>query len=267
MPVSVPHCWEWRSPVLHRSHGSGQEGRSRLLGLDDGRVFLVGHDPAWASLYACEERLIRSAMQRLLVDVQHFGSTSIPGIRAKPILDLMVGVRCLSIVDRYRSLLGGIGYEYQADRQVPGGAFFAKGTPRTHHLHVVEWNGWKWRQNLAFRDRLRNAPCLARSYEAEKMALASRYPGIASPNVGEGRFHQAEHRRLLALRRTAEPTGLRAREAPASRSMAGPGREAPPHPPEAMRPATARVGARPPRTPPCFPNPPQVIGIKSTGAP
>lgn len=177
MPVSVPHCWEWRGPVLHRRHGSGQEGRSRLLGLDDGRVFLVGHDPAWASLYACEERLIRSAMQRLLVDVQHFGSTSIPGIRAKPILDLMVGVRCLSIVDRYRSLLGGIGYEYQADRQVPGGAFFAKGTPRTHHLHVVEWNGWKWRQNPAFRDRLRNAPCLARSYEAEKMALASRYPG------------------------------------------------------------------------------------------
>ena len=148
-----------------------------MLGLDDGRVFLVGHDPAWASLYACEERLIRSAMQRLLVDVQHFGSTSIPGIRAKPILDLMVGVRCLSIVDRYRSLLGGIGYEYQADRQVPGGAFFAKGTPRTHHLNVVEWNGWKWRQNPAFRDRLRNAPCLARSYEAEKMALASRYPG------------------------------------------------------------------------------------------
>ncbi|APT59593.1 hypothetical protein RGI145_19830 [Roseomonas gilardii] len=155
----------------------GTRGRSRLLGLDDGRVFLVGHDPIWASLYASEERLIRSALQGLLVDVQHFGSTSIPGIRAKPILDLMVGVRCLSIADRFRPLFDGIGYEFQAGRQVPGGAFFAKGMPRTHHLHVVEWNGWKWRQNLAFRDRLRSAPCLARSYEAEKMALASRYPG------------------------------------------------------------------------------------------
>lgn len=148
-----------------------------MLGLDDGRVFLVGHDPTWASLYASEERLIRSALRGLLVDVQHFGSTSIPGIHAKPILDLMVGVRCLSIADRFRSLFDSIGYEYQAGRQFPGGAFFAKGMPRTHHLHVVEWSGWKWRQNLAFRDRLRGAPCLARSYEAEKMALASRYPG------------------------------------------------------------------------------------------
>lgn len=148
-----------------------------MLGLDDGRVFLVGHDPAWASLYDCEERLIRTALQGLLVDIQHFGSTSIPGIRAKPILDLMVGVRCLSAADRCRPLLDGIGYGYVDGRQVPGGVFFAKGMPRTHHLHVVEWNGWKWRQNLAFRDRLRNAPCLARSYEAEKMALASLYPG------------------------------------------------------------------------------------------
>jgi len=58
---------------------------------------------------------------------------------------------------------------------VPGGLFFAKGVPRTHHLHIVEWRGTRWTNNILFRDRLRAEPATARRYEAKKIALANRY--------------------------------------------------------------------------------------------
>ena len=68
-----------------------------------------------------------------------------------------------------------IGYEYLGDEFVPGGLFFARGLPRTHHLHIVEWRGARWMNNLLFRDRLRAEPATARRYEAKKIALAARF--------------------------------------------------------------------------------------------
>lgn len=147
-----------------------------LLGLAEGTVALVGHDPDWARAYREEERRIRGALGGLALDIQHCGSTAVPGIRAKPILDVLVGVERLARGHECIGPLRGIGYDHLGDEVVPDEHFFAKGTPRTHHLHFVEWRGAGWRDKIRFRDRLLSDPRLAREYEAMKVALAGRFP-------------------------------------------------------------------------------------------
>lgn len=136
---------------------------------------LVEHDPSWAQAYEDEKQRIGHALAGLALDIQHYGSTAVPGIRAKPILDVVVGIEQLAMGDRCIQPLRMIGYDFLGDELVPGGLFFAKGLPRTHHLNIVEWCGTRWMNNLLFRDRLRAEPATARRYEAKKIALAARF--------------------------------------------------------------------------------------------
>ena len=136
---------------------------------------LVEHDPAWAQAYEEEKQRIGHAIAGLVLDIQHYGSTAVPGIRAKPILDIIVGIERLAKGGECIQPLRMIGYDYLGDELVPGSLFFARGVPRTHHLHVVEWRGTRWMNNILFRDRLRAEPATARRYEAKKIALAKHY--------------------------------------------------------------------------------------------
>lgn len=146
-----------------------------MLGLAEGRVVLVPHDPDWARAYGEEEKRIKGALGGLALDVQHCGSTAIPGIRAKPILDVVVGVERLPLGRECVGPLRRIGYEYLGEELVPDEHFFGKGAPRTHHLHLVEWRGPSWHNKLLFRDRLLADRGIARRYEALKVALAGRF--------------------------------------------------------------------------------------------
>lgn len=162
-------------------YGSGkwtadQEKGHLLLGLAEGTVALVDHDPSWARAYGEEERRIKGALAGLALDVQHCGSTAVPGIKAKPILDIVVGVERLALGRECVAPLRGIGYAYLGDALVPDEHFFGKGSPRTHHLHIVEWRRPSWDDKVLFRDRLLADPILARAYEATKVALAHRFP-------------------------------------------------------------------------------------------
>jgi GrpB-like predicted nucleotidyltransferase (UPF0157 family) len=112
-----------------------------LLGLAEGSVVLVEHDPSWAQAYDEEKQRIGHALAGLALDIQHYGSTAVPGIRAKPIIDVVVGIEQLAMGDRCIQPLRMIGYDYLGDELVPGGLFFARGLPRTHHLNIVEWRG------------------------------------------------------------------------------------------------------------------------------
>lgn len=151
-------------------------GTSGVLGLAEGTVALVDHDPDWARAYTEEHGRIRGALAGLVLDIQHCGSTAVPGLKAKPILDLVVGVAHPALGRACIAPLGGIGYDYMGDEIVPGAHFFGKGVPRTHHLHLVAWGGAGWCGMVLFRDRLRADPALVRDYEAVKLALAQRYP-------------------------------------------------------------------------------------------
>ena len=104
---------------------------SDILGLEPGIVRLVDGNAQWPALYAAEARRIGDVIGRQVVAIEHFGSTAIPGIRAKPIIDILVGLRQF---DDGRSLvepLTSLGYDYVGSEMVPDDHLFGLGNPRT----------------------------------------------------------------------------------------------------------------------------------------
>ena len=113
------------------------------------------------------------------VDIQHIGSTAIPLIHAKPILDIVVGVRKLNDIQPYMETLRSAGVVFRGE-DVPGQLLFVRGDfnedTRTHHIHVVRWNGTEWNNYINFRDYLNAFPEKAQLYDVCKQRLAVRFP-------------------------------------------------------------------------------------------
>jgi GrpB-like predicted nucleotidyltransferase (UPF0157 family) len=139
-------------------------------------VTLVEHDPHWAGLALAEAALIRKALGA--VEVEHIGSTAVPGLSAKPVLDLLAGLRPLDVGSAEIEAMEGLGYEYLGEHGLPGRLFFRKGPKRrTHHVHAVELGGTEWLRHLAFRDYLRAHPDETARYGEAKRALARAVAG------------------------------------------------------------------------------------------
>ena len=145
------------------------------LGLRKGTVVLVDHNPAWQRAFEIEAAQIRAALGPLAIEIQHVGSTAIPNIRARPILDLMLGIADFDQGPLLEPALAQLGYEYVPHAGVPNDHVFGKGLDRTHLLHVVEHDGPDWNHKLRFRDRLRADPTLAQAYESLKIRLAEEF--------------------------------------------------------------------------------------------
>lgn len=150
-----------------------------MIGLQRGTVKLVPYSSEWKSLFAEEERVLRASIGTYVMDIQHVGSTAIPGLEAKPIIDIAVAVRRLEDVEKCIKPLECLGYEYKADAGHPGRFFFAKGDPsrRTHYVHMVEWNSDSWKELLLFRDYLRQHKEAAKEYAKLKRELARKSQG------------------------------------------------------------------------------------------
>ncbi len=146
------------------------------------KIEIVDYDPRWPERFDLEKRAIRHALGYFAgLRIEHFGSTSVPGLAAKPSLDILVGVSSKQDWPRMIQPLAVLGYV-----QVPGAFddairwFFVKGLPpygekRTHHLHVCELESEEWKRELAFRDYLRGYPIDAMKYEALKRELAAKF--------------------------------------------------------------------------------------------
>lgn len=144
-------------------------------------IALVAYDPRWPGMFAEEESRLRTALgPHGILDIQHFGSTAIPGLRAKPIIDILIAVPALHLArERFVTPLDALGYAFWADNPKTDRLFFVKGLPpygtgRTHHVHVAEPGAEPW-QRLPFRDYLRAHPEAAKRYEALKLDLVRRY--------------------------------------------------------------------------------------------
>ena len=157
-----------------------------LLGLENNVIRLSDHNSLWADLYREEEGRIIAAVGGLIIDLQHIGSTAIPGIKAKPILDMLAGVAQLENALLCKSSLESIGYDYIAGAEIANDYVFGKSFPRTHYLHVVEYGGAKWMNHLCFRDRLRNDRELAQAYEKLKEELSRKF------SDSHGKYHDAK---------------------------------------------------------------------------
>jgi GrpB-like predicted nucleotidyltransferase (UPF0157 family) len=138
-------------------------------------VVVVPYDEAWPSLFKRERIRIQRAIDSWAEQIEHIGSTAVPGLAAKPILDILIGVRSLRDADFCIEPLERLGYEYRGEAGVPGRRFFRKGNPKTHHLHLAEVGSEFWERHLLFRDYLRTHPEAAQVYARLKHHLAEHF--------------------------------------------------------------------------------------------
>ncbi|HJZ82736.1 MAG TPA: GrpB family protein [Pyrinomonadaceae bacterium] len=159
----------------------------------DEELQIVRYDPTWPAAFAAEATRIREALGSLAVRIDHNGSTSVPGLAAKPIIDIQVSVNNLGRIEAYRKPLQAIGYFHVAHPDDSFSPFFHRpfDWPHTHHVHVVAAGGAEERRTLAFRDYLRDHAEAARQYAQLKRNLATRL----APRDHESREAYAREKR------------------------------------------------------------------------
>jgi GrpB-like predicted nucleotidyltransferase (UPF0157 family) len=151
-----------------------------MLGLAKHLVALAPHDPAWITLGEEACTAIARIGGEALCGVQHVGSTSVPGLCAKPILDIAAGLAPDAEVEVLQERLVRTGYIYRGDAGEEGGRLFVlESAPdvRTQHLHLVAYGGAQWHNYLAFRDLMRRDAKTRSEYEALKQSLATAFAG------------------------------------------------------------------------------------------
>jgi GrpB-like predicted nucleotidyltransferase (UPF0157 family) len=156
-------------------------GTRAVAGVREGRsrAFFVGdYDPAWPVMFEQEAARIRDALGPVAVRIEHVGSTAVPGLAAKPVIDIQVSVERMVPRERFVVPLETLGYEFVADPTDTEHEYFKKdvGGVRTHHIHVCPM-GSEWeRRHLAFRDHLRTHPEDSARYGQLKRRLAEQHP-------------------------------------------------------------------------------------------
>lgn len=145
--------------------------------MDDAPIEIAEYDPRWSEAFQLERQVLWDALGPWLAGMpEHIGSTAVPGLAAKPVIDIMAPVRSLEDSRAAIAAAAGVGYvhfPYRAEVM----HWFCKPSPsvRTHHLHLVPMGSRLWNERLAFRDALRADENLRLEYRNLKLALAARY--------------------------------------------------------------------------------------------
>jgi GrpB-like predicted nucleotidyltransferase (UPF0157 family) len=141
-------------------------------------ILVVEYDPQWPVLFEQERQAIITTLESSRLVVEHIGSTAVPGLAAKPVIDLGVGIRSLAEAPALIPAIEALGYAYEPtlEQFTPERRFFWKGTPTVHtyHLHLAEMDNPILVRPLRFRDYLRRHPDLAEKYGEIKQELAKR---------------------------------------------------------------------------------------------
>ena len=148
---------------------------------------IVPYDPQWPAAYAAEAARIHAALGVMALRIEHNGSTAVPGLAAKPVIDIQVSVATLEPIDAFRGPLQSIGYVHLPHADDSFCPFFHRphDWPHTHHVHVVQAGGREERRTLAFRDYLRDHAAVAAEYAELKMRVAREF------NASGKRSHDA----------------------------------------------------------------------------
>jgi len=172
-----------------------------MLGCERHLVRLVPYQPAWAELFRQEAERLRAALGGQVVRIEHVGSTSIPGVDAKPILDIVVAVRDMADVTASEKALRSLGYIHKFENDRPGRLYFVKRLPddrTTHHLNITQLGTECWFTHVAFRDYLREHPEAREEYRKVKLDLVEGYAADrAAYQESKGAFIE----RILSLAR------------------------------------------------------------------
>ncbi len=154
-------------------------------------VVVREYNPEWMWMYQCEKRIIRDILSDNATAIYHIGSTSVPGLAAKPIIDILVAVKSLSGADKASSLFAEAGYEWMGEYRIPGRRYLRKGgDERSHQIHIFQSDDWEnIVRHIAFRSYLEKHEDVRAAYSALKKTLACRFPyDIDSYSDGKDSF-------------------------------------------------------------------------------
>jgi GrpB-like predicted nucleotidyltransferase (UPF0157 family) len=142
-------------------------------------VRLRPYDPSWRSEFAAERQRLTSLLPGVFLEIEHIGSTAVPGMPAKPVIDLLAGVESMALANSIAERICTSGYTTSTEfnETLVDRMWFMRWAEghRTHHLHMVVRDSNVWREHLAFRDALRSSPSFAARYAALKYQLAARH--------------------------------------------------------------------------------------------
>lgn len=140
----------------------------------DEPITLCNYDPVWLELFEQEKRIILQALAENILGIKHFGSTAVLGLAAKPIVDILVGLKQYPMQDDAVNCLERIGYKYLGEAGVPGRLYFRKRQPFAFNIAAVKYNDMLWKDNLLLRDYLRAHSEDRQWYEQHKRASEGR---------------------------------------------------------------------------------------------
>ncbi|WP_078543775.1 GrpB family protein [Litchfieldia alkalitelluris] len=165
------------------------------------KVVVTDYQEHWPKLFQDEAEKIKKILKDEVLEIHHFGSTSVPGLKAKPIIDILPVVQNIEVVDSFNEQMKSLGYEPMGEFGMPGRRYFRKGNnTRTHHVHMFDQhNTYEINRHLAVRDYLRANPEEALAYGLLKEQLSSLYPdNIEAYMDGKDRFVKNLERKSLA---------------------------------------------------------------------
>ena len=143
------------------------------------KVTVVPYDPQWPQAFAAIRQQVEAVLGEGILGIHHVGSTSVPGLSAKPIIDLDVEIRDMSVFDVVRDGLAAIGYEHEGDLGIPGREAFryeGKEHLMKHHLYVCPADSMELKRHLTFRDYLRTHPEAVEAYSQIKEEAVRLFP-------------------------------------------------------------------------------------------
>ncbi len=146
-----------------------------MIGLKSGTVKLCPYTSLWKNRYRAESRRLKRYVAPSKYLIEHIGSTAIPGLDAKPIIDMAMQIPSLKRLPSWIKKLERADYTYKGEYGLSGRHFFVRGAPVTHHLHLVQETSNHWQHWILFRDYLRKHPAEAAKYNALKNALACKF--------------------------------------------------------------------------------------------
>jgi GrpB-like predicted nucleotidyltransferase (UPF0157 family) len=177
-------------------------------------ITLVEHDPAWAREFSHEAQHLRPAFGALLIELHHIGSTAVPGIRAKPVIDILAIVADVASLDAQTERFESLGYEVMGEFGLPGRRYFRKNNSagvRTHQIHAyARASASEIQRHLDFRDYLREHTSAADAYSDLKLALSEQCHGdMRCYSDGKTAFIREVEQRAEIWRRESRLPGAR----------------------------------------------------------
>lgn len=147
------------------------------LGLQRGTVALQEYNPEWKTIFEQERAVLLDTFPSVFLEISHGGSTAVPGMKAKPIIDMFCAVSDLEDYKKVKSKLEDMGYEYRGEEGVSGRQLFVKGSEdcRTHHLQLTTKDNEQWKNHLLLRDYYCRHPEVMREYISLKEKLAAKF--------------------------------------------------------------------------------------------